>query len=732
MNMKKKIIKYVLLCFVLLAACNAKILGMSPFGTGLFISMCLVGLNPLILSPIYIAGSFLFSFQPLSLVSSGCVSIVFVALFLINKSKKIPRYIYWIASLLSLIGFLPQITSELVSFLLFITFVPIFIYVGHAFFSPLQKRGVRFKLLDHELICGCLILCVVAMGLMRAEIHYFPVAAMVAVFIMLFAGRIYGPAGAIAVGFCFGIGACINDYQIMWLVYFPLMSLFAAIFIPTPKIITALSTELAYIMVTYFFALPTTHVFLWIAAIFLGGLGYVLIPQKTLAAAKNILCPVYSPTGMRFNINLLRQKAADAIFKTGETFLEMSGYIAGGGGSTTSLADKTEKIRKDICLACGKHCTVSDDDIERLLLISVEKGRANVVDLPSSMLDSCKNNAAMIASAAKIAAEFQKKEQRQSNESYAKSVVSEQLCGIGGILKEMSDKLGSPISYDFERERVLRQELVCHDIYCYDAVIAQDTVTLVVAPEHYEKNLLQKLVSKHFSQRYIVRKEEEGGGGIAVQLSKMPPFDVVFAVASLAKDEVSGDTHSFLKIDDNKFLMALCDGMGSGKTARAFSDSTISLIECFYRAGFESNMVIKSVNRFLSLSSDETFAASDICILDLRYGSVDIFKIGSPPLYIKTQETVKEIEGSSLPIGVIEEIKPSFSKAVLSGGDMLILVSDGVFDCFEEGELVAEISGASDVSPDAACKQILKKAREKSEHQRDDMTVMALKIFFSV
>ena len=49
-------------------------------------------------------------------------------------------------------------------------------------------------------------------------------------------------------------------------------------------------------------------------------------------------------------------------------------------------------------------------------------------------------------------------------------------------------------------------------------------------------------------------------------LRKKPYFDAAFGVASVKKagETASGDTHSVIKVDERRFMMALSDGMGSG------------------------------------------------------------------------------------------------------------------------------------------------------------------------
>ena len=76
---------------------------------------------------------------------------------------------------------------------------------------------------------------------------------------------------------------------------------------------------------------------------------------------------------------------------------------------------------------------------------------------------------------------------------------------------------------------------------------------------------------------------------------RKPRFDASFGIAACPKhgETASGDTHSILKIDERRFLVALSDGMGSGDAARDVSARTLSLLESFYKTGMPSDTCLR-------------------------------------------------------------------------------------------------------------------------------------------
>jgi stage II sporulation protein E len=122
--------------------------------------------------------------------------------------------------------------------------------------------------------------------------------------------------------------------------------------------------------------------------------------------------------------------------------------------------------------------------------------------------------------------------------------------------------------------------------------------------------------------------------------------------------------------------------MGSGEAAEKTSGTAISLIENFYKAGFDNDIILSGVNKLLSVTCDEVFAALDIAVLDLGRGASDFINLGAVSGFIRSSAGVEVVKSGSLPVGVLERVKPVITKKVLSAGDVIVLVTDGVFDAF--------------------------------------------------
>ena len=222
-------------------------------------------------------------------------------------------------------------------------------------------------------------------------------------------------------------------------------------------------------------------------------------------------------------------------------------------------------------------------------------------------------------------------------------------------------------------------------------------------------------------------------GWTTLSLKTASKYDCVFAISQHTKagSSRSGDSHSVQRLNGDRFMFSLCDGMGSGKDAENTSEIAIGLIENFYKAGFDSELVLSSVNKLLSLQREEKFSALDVCVLDLKNGFADFVKMASPISLIMSNENVSRIESGALPLGIVDKVNPTTKKVVVSSGDNIVLVTDGVSDSFATDEAFEDfVKSCYAKNPQTIADKILEQALANNDGcARDDMTVMVVKVF---
>ena len=180
-------------------------------------------------------------------------------------------------------------------------------------------------------------------------------------------------------------------------------------------------------------------------------------------------------------------------------------------------------------------------------------------------------------------------------------------------------------------------------------------------------------------------------------------------------------------------MVSISDGMGSGKRANDISGLTTRRIENFYKAGFDSDVIIRTINQLLTMSHEDNFSTIDLCIIDGRLGTYDFIKLASANGYILHDHgDCETIESSNLPIGILENVKPHIVKSLITSMDMVVLMSDGVADALATISIPDYLRGLDIINPQVLCDTIMERAIMETEGiARDDMSVVAIRIFAS-
>lgn len=212
-------------------------------------------------------------------------------------------------------------------------------------------------------------------------------------------------------------------------------------------------------------------------------------------------------------------------------------------------------------------------------------------------------------------------------------------------------------------------------------------------------------------------------------------FKVLNGVARAMKESVSGDNFSLLNLESGEYMIALSDGMGTGKEAGDESEMVMSLLEQMIESGFKAETAIKLINSSLVLKSDkQTFSTIDMSIINLFTGMCEFIKIGAAAAFIKRDNWVETISSTTLPIGMFGNVDYDTVTKKLYEGDIIIMVTDGVLDSLqvenkEEAmeQLIMEIKSKN---PQEIANRILDKTLSQSNFMpRDDMTVITAGIW---
>lgn len=201
--------------------------------------------------------------------------------------------------------------------------------------------------------------------------------------------------------------------------------------------------------------------------------------------------------------------------------------------------------------------------------------------------------------------------------------------------------------------------------------------------------IIADTISRAFGKKFTFQRDRKNlSTGVYIQTySVEDKFGLSVGSSKTTKEgnKISGDSNLQIRLEDGKYLLAISDGMGSGKAAKKSSKFVINTLNNFLEKGFEEKDVLNLINSELNLNkNDEMYASVDMSILDLYTGNISMIKNGACNTYIKTKNDVKVFSSKQMPVGVIENIELFRETSSLNEGDIILMCSDGLLDASKD------------------------------------------------
>ncbi|WLR41939.1 stage II sporulation protein E [Bacillus carboniphilus] len=342
----------------------------------------------------------------------------------------------------------------------------------------------------------------------------------------------------------------------------------------------------------------------------------------------------------------------------------------------------------------------------------------------------------------------------KANEQYkrqlieSRKVVSQQLLGVSKVMEDFSNEIKKERQQHFLQEDMIMEALTSFGVEINHieifslkkgSVDIEMTVPYCQGTGECEK-IIAPMLSDILEENVIVKSEQcasnrDGQCQVAFRSAKNFKVDIGVAHAAKGGGLVSGDSYATIEIGDGKFAVAISDGMGNGERAHIESKETLYLLKELLQSGIDEEIAIKTVNSILSLrTTEEIFSTLDLVIIDLQKANCKFLKIGSSPSFIKRQNHIKGVKASNLPIGIIEDVEVEVVEEELKAGDILIMMSDGIFEgpkYVENHEvwMKRKIRELQTEHPQEVADVIMEDViRTKNGRIDDDMTVVVVQI----
>lgn len=519
------------------------------------------------------------------------------------------------------------------------------------------------------------------------------------------------------------------------------------LFIKNGRLAAAFASMLVFFAYGYldglYFA-PTDQLVQSVLSAVLPSLFFILLPTPFIRELENKIVFYREKHLSRIAINRNRTAIGEQLFEISAVFRDIQATFSALGTNEAEESAK-EYIRgcviEGTCKSCAQYraCLQKNfqNELSTLIDVGCLKGKTSLIDVPRALGDLCINQSGILYAVNRQIGDYKRYMTETENAASGRTLLAGQAQGVSEILKNLALEQSEPLRIYTEREHALTTAFLRAGIVCSEVLVYGEEENPTLSLVTFGKADVKKIaaVASHvfnatmtISERLTLSKDK-----FCCILRKKPRFDAAFGVTSATKtgQTASGDTHSVIKIDERRFMVALSDGMGSGEYARRISESSISLLESFYRAKMPSDTVLSTINKLLTFNKEETFACVDVAVIDLDDGRADIVKIGSPIGFILSGNTVKVLESGSLPLGILDTLRPDTASYDLMENDTLLFLSDGVTDAFgSTADLYNALKSLPANNPQQLTDLLLQAALNAyGGKAKDDMTAIAVRLF---
>ncbi|MBP1856343.1 stage II sporulation protein E [Metaclostridioides mangenotii] len=419
------------------------------------------------------------------------------------------------------------------------------------------------------------------------------------------------------------------------------------------------------------------------------------------------------------------------------------------------IASVIDMIHNDECRVCSmkRMCWETRFNHTYTMIYNIleeieDIGELSIKEIPENFRKECMKPESIVKMANYYYRLFVLDYEWSTKFSENRRLIANQIRSISKSIESLSLDLENNIMLDLEKEKSIYDNLQRYGVDVekvnyitksnneFEIEVEKVTCANGRMCEEKIKSALTDIVGEELSARKVGCNSI--GDKCKATFVKAQKFKAMTEVSAMSRDGhiLCGDNYTFMEINDGKYMMAISDGMGKGKKAYEESSATIDILEKMIDAKIEDEIVIDTINNMLMLkSSDEMFSTLDLGIVDLRRGSLDTIKMGACSTYIKRSNgDIDLISSSSLPVGILSDVKLDRKNAKVNDGDFVIMVSDGIVDSginkdLGDNWMIYFLDSIKSTNTKKISNMILDRALELQPNQiEDDMTVLVTKI----
>ncbi len=443
---------------------------------------------------------------------------------------------------------------------------------------------------------------------------------------------------------------------------------------------------------------------------------------------------------MREYLSMRLLKTAEAFSSLHECFFSLSeGRLKKYSDEIGVILDETADRVCNNCKMCGK-CWQADfrrtyKNMLELIGIIEHDGALTEENIPNHFCERCLRSEEFIKEISHVYELYKRDVLRRSDAITTRNLISMQYSELSKLFSGLSGAIEDGFVFREEEEEEIVNTLDKLGIVPYEISVVESTSGVCEVylrlPPAVSHTIIEGAISEVLGRSVTYEKTENG-------LSKYISgalYTLESSVLQLPRDGygVNGDSVAVFNSDESKFYCIIADGMGSGSEAQYESAAACRLLKGFLMSGLGIKTALGILNSSMCLNMEnEMYSTIDLLCVDLYSGEAQMYKIGSAQTLMLNQGEVKTVASSSVPMGILSDIRLDKKTAALKEGDVILMMSDGITESgcsVSRTEWIRKIMAKPFESVDKLAKEVMDTALEKNNGiAKDDMSVVAMRI----
>lgn len=473
---------------------------------------------------------------------------------------------------------------------------------------------------------------------------------------------------------------------------------------------------------------------------------YILIPDKVIKGFSDYLECSSENIILNQKQNKQIESVKERLYLMSDTLKSMQKsfkfLLVGKIDRTKAAQELSKDVIAKTCKECENFRYCFKENINKfqmfgdLLLKAIENKKVSINDLTNGLSAYCNKRSIVMSEVNQMAAIYLSYESAMKSQDESKLIISSELGNFSAVFENFAKNIKNSVKINEKLSKIAKEQFINSLIDVKEVVIFEnengiESISMIVKNEIAVKKEMFQVLSSVIKNSVQIKNIEkiDSSGFCMVNVLPKPKVKLEFAVASKAKEAKNGDSEVIVKISENKYFVAIADGMGHGETANKMSSMVLELVKSMFEVGLDDELVIESVNKLLIPAGLDNFTTIDAVVIDADKLECSFIKMGSSVSVIKRKNTSEIIKSQSLPMGIVTAVKPTIVKKRISMGDMIFLASDGVVDSFNRVEDYAKIiNDAKIYHLQKFVDDVIFDAEGINQKHIDDMTIIGINL----